>query len=397
MTGSLQKKNDHFYMVANEYEDGKRRQRWVATGLPVKGNKRRAEKMLAELLASYDVPPLEVRSSAMLFDDYIKVWLADSKKRVDEVTYAGYEHQAEHYVIPYFETRQLTLGELERKHIQAFFDEKAEHGNETGGALATGTLQKLRTIINCTLGMAVDNELISVNPCNKIKLPKPKLKVNNWLTTEQFNQFLAEMQKNNEQLYPLIRVTGFYGLRKSEALGIKWSAVDFERGVIKIQHVVVESRGVRVAKDNTKNASSNRELPMNNEIAELLRTLKTCETANRETYGNTYVENDYVFKWDNGRPYPPNSVTSKFSELLDYYGYPHMRFHDLRHSCASQMLADNWSIVDVSKWLGHATPTVTANVYSHLDQNRKQDIANSRLKPSEKPPDKPRKSVRKAC
>jgi integrase len=131
-------------------------------------------------------------------------------------------------------------------------------------------------------------------------------------------------------------------------------------------------------------------LPIGAKIRAVLTELRAKEDANREIFGNAYNENDYIFKQDNGVPFSPQFVTNKFSYLLDYCGFPHIRFHDLRHSCASQMLNDGYSIVDISKWLGHATPTVTQNIYSHLDNSRKQEIANSRLQPQEKPKSKRR-------
>ncbi|GHU94766.1 site-specific integrase [Clostridia bacterium] len=380
MTGSLHVKNEHFYMVLNTYENGKRKQKWIATGLIEKGNKTRAKVMLAKTLSEYtENKQIDTPTSATLFSTYLVHWLKTTEKTVDPVTYYGYEDTAKAQVIPYFERTKIMLENMDRKALQSYFDDKAKQGRLDGnGGLSARSLQRHKTVINCALNLAVDEELINANPCVNIKLPKIQPLNYSWFNTEQFNRFLGEIR--DEPLYPVVLFSGFYGLRKSEVLGLKWDAVDFGNNTFRIQHTVVDSHGHTVIKDKTKNISSNRELPISDKMRAVLVELKAKEDANRKLYGNIYNENDYVFKQDNGVPFSPQFVTNKFAWLLDYCGFPHIRFHDLRHSCASQMLSDGFSIFDISKWLGHATPTVTQNVYSHLDNSRKKEIANARLR-----------------
>ena len=102
MTGSLQVKNDKFYMIINLKENGKRKQKWVSTGLEVKGNKRKAEQMLREFLTSQEQVQSKPKSS-VLFSDYIRHWLTIAERRVDSVTFQGYRLMANAQVIPYFE------------------------------------------------------------------------------------------------------------------------------------------------------------------------------------------------------------------------------------------------------------------------------------------------------
>lgn len=93
---------------------------------------------------------------------------------------------------------------------------------------------------------------------------------------------------------------------------------------------------------------------------------------NREFFGDTYVENDYIFKWANGAMYDPSYISHKFGDLLRKYNLPHIRFHDLRHSCASLLLAKGCSLKDVQDWMGHADIKMTCNIYGHLDLSRKK-------------------------
>lgn len=85
--------------------------------------------------------------------------------------------------------------------------------------------------------------------------------------------------------------------------------------------------------------------------------------------------NDYILKWDDGRPFAPDYVTHRFCELLEKYGLPHIRFHELRHSCASFLINYGFTLKDVQEWLGHSDIRMTANIYSHLDVSRKKNMA----------------------
>ena len=118
MTGSLQIKNEKYYIVLNDMVNGKRKQRWIATGLTVKGNKRKAEQLLREKLAEeMQKAPLPV--SDMRLSDCIRHWLTCVQRRVDEVTYLDYLHTAEKHILPYFDASGLTLRDCTVKEAEA--------------------------------------------------------------------------------------------------------------------------------------------------------------------------------------------------------------------------------------------------------------------------------------
>lgn len=167
-----------------------------------------------------------------------------------------------------------------------------------------------------------------------------------------------------------------YGLRRSEVLGLKWDSVNLEQKSVTIKHTIVRYFYV-VEKDSTKTASSFRTYPMTEDVEQLLVKLKNCEAENKALFGKEYCQNDYIFKWADGKPYAPDYITSKFSKLLKKYNLPHIRFHDLRHSCASLLIANGFTLKDIQEWLGHSDFRITANIYAHLDTKRKADIANS--------------------
>ena len=111
------------------------------------------------------------------------------------------------------------------------------------------------------------------------------------------------------------------GLRRSEVMGLKWDSVDFFTGTLTIRHTVVQVETL-VEKDKTKNVSSRRSFPLLPEIAELLQGLKKQETENRKFFKKEYNENNYIFKWDDGRPFTPDYVTQRFSRLLEIHKMP---------------------------------------------------------------------------
>ena len=189
------------------------------------------------------------------------------------------------------------------------------------------------------------------------------------------NQGLGASSHNDaicdDPIYPLVKITALYGLRRSEVLGLKWDSVDFAAGRLTIKHTVSKVT-TAVCKDKTKNSSSRRSFPLSQEAREIFLSAKTEEQINRQLCGADYEENDYIFKWPNGKPFSPDYVSSHFAHLLRDKHMPHIRFHELRHSCASLLLNSGCTLKDVQEYMGHADIQMTANIYGHLDMQRKQ-------------------------
>lgn len=370
MTGSLQTKNGKFYMVINLYENGKRKAKWISTGLTEKGNKRRAEQMLQKTLVTYEPPK---PSENMLLSDYVRHWMQIISHKVDAVTYQGYEALANAHVLPYFDENRLTLANTTVATLQPFFDEKAISGRKDGkGGLSTSTLIALKNIINQTLKEAIRSGLITVNYCQFVILPKRERYQSMFYNVDQLNDLLDAMA--GDPLLPLVRITALYGLRRSELLGLQWDSIDFARGMLTIKHTVSKVTSV-VAKDKTKNASSHRSFPLTAEARSIFEEAKREETVNRRLFGMEYQENAYVFKWPNGTPFHPDYVSKHFALVLRKNNLPHIRFHELRHSCASLLLNSGFTLKDVQEWMGHSDIKMTANIYGHLDIGRKQGMA----------------------
>lgn len=374
MTGSLQIKNDKYYLVLNLTQQGMRRQRWISTGLSVKGNKRRAAQLLQETLQQYQQQS-GILPSSIRFSDYIRHWLEQVRRRVDEVTYQGYETLAKSHILPYFDQSGLLLQQIARADLQAYLDEKASHGRKDGkGGLSPRSIRLHKNILHQTLNEAVKNGLITSNPCQLLDLPSVPRYEAGFYTCEQLKALLRAAK--GDPLYPLIQIAILYGLRRSELLGLKWDSIDFVQKTLTVRHTVSKVTKA-VAKDKTKTASSYRSFPLTEEAALIFRQLKAEENRNRRLMGAAYQENDYLFKWPDGRPFPPDYVSHHFSRLLKNHDLPHIRFHELRHSCASLLLNSGFTLKDVQEWMGHSDISVTGNIYGHLDIARKQTLAAS--------------------
>ena len=374
MTGSLTIKNGKYYAVLNVYENGKRKKKWISTDLPEKGNKRRAEQFLREKLAEYERMEGIVHSD-IRFSDYVRIWLEQIARKVDAVTLQGYQVLADGHILPYFDESGIALSDIDHKAIQRYIDAKHQSGRLDGkGGLSPRNLKLHKNIINQTLNLAVQNKLIPANPCQFVVLPQALRYESTFYNDKQLKALFVAL--TGDPMLPLVKITALYGLRRSELLGLQWDSIDFDAGTMTIRHTVAKVTEV-VAKDKTKNASSRRTFPLTPEALEIFKAAKCQETQNRIAFGREYQENSYVFKWPDGHPYSPDYISERFRNLLKKHNLPHIRFHELRHSCASMLLAMGWNLKDVQEWLGHSDIKMTANIYSHLDVARKTNIADS--------------------
>lgn len=306
MTGSLQIKKDKYYIVINTYVGGKRKQKWMPTGLDVKGNKRRAEKLLRQELDKLELQCGYVPDDT-LFCDYIRQWLIVVEPAVDEVTFQGYELLARRHVIPYFDDLHIKLQDVDRAAIQNFLNAKFKSGRLDGkGGLSPASIKLLKNIVNQSLTEAVRDGIIPSNPCQYVTLPQQQRYQAKYYNSQQLDDLFEAIK--DEPIYPLVKITTIYGLRRSELLGLKWDSIDFESGTVTIQHTVTKVSTL-VEKDKTKNASSHRTFPMTDEARSIFVAAKESGKKYRKLFGKDYVINDYVFKWPDGRPYWAASIS----------------------------------------------------------------------------------------
>lgn len=376
-TASLQEKNGKYHIVINTKEDGKRKQKWVATGLDIKGNKKQAEKMLRDILYEIDAndgvyaKPKVVKE--ILFSEYMQVWCDEHKEELQTTTKDAYQHMLDKHIKPYFETSGVLLGAITADHLESYYDDKVEDG------LGQNTVLKHHSLIRTALKHALYEKLIPENPADSARKPKKKKFTGSYFNIDELNRLFTYVKGDKMEVVVLLTV--YYGLRRSEVLGLRWSSVDFINNVISIEHKVVrtsdeEGRTTISKEDNLKSRSSYRSLPLLSDLARFLQELKQQQLENQALYPDRYNVNnsDYVCLDKYGEIIKPDYVTHRFEKLILDNGLRKIRFHDLRHSCATLLLSLGFDMKSIQEWLGHANIQTTANIYAHVDFTKKNEM-----------------------
>ena len=378
VSGHLQEKNGLYHMVIN-YKDvnGKRVTKWVSTGLPVRGNKRKAENMLMELRQTFEpeVPPKPGEN--LLFTDFMLDWLKIVKPTLEVTSYWSYDGYV-HRVNEYFEPKKMLLNQITTKDIQDFysyiFNEKR---------LKANTVIHYHANIRKALQYAVKIGYIATNPALYVDRPKIQEYVGSFYDVDEINALLAVVKGMKIEMG--IMFAAFYGLRRSEIIGLKWSAIDFKNKTITIKHTVTETsvdgKFTMVSKDRAKNKSSMRSLPLVADFADYLTERKERQEEFKRLCGRSYNHDfdEYIYVDEMGNLTKPNFLTDNLDTVLRNNNMRKIRFHDLRHSCASVLLANGVTLKEIQEWLGHSNFSTTANIYAHLDKSSKSRSAQTMI------------------
>ncbi|MDD3303998.1 MAG: tyrosine-type recombinase/integrase [Clostridia bacterium] len=382
LTGSLQVKKGIYYAVINLYDEfGKRKPKWISTKLKEKGNKQHAKRKLQEIIAELENKNLNPKPSDdiferynnMLFCDYMKEWLESIKNSIAKTTYIGYSQVVNGKLYSYFKEKKIKLIELKPIHIMNFYEYLAEQG------LGNNTIRHYNANISKALKRAVIKEIIPSSPIDKMESIKEEQYIGDFYSIEELENLMSILNGTFIEL-PIL-ITSYYGLRRSEAVGIKWSAIDFKEKTITIKHTVGYGKvdGVTgfIFEDKTKNESSYRTLPLIPIVEELLLKHKDKQNKDKRFCGNTYDTKykDYICRNDVGELIKPGYITQKFAEILQKNNLRHIRFHDLRHSCATLLKRNGVKLEDIQQWLGHSSYQTTLR-YAHLDDEQKRESAN---------------------
>lgn len=379
ITASLQIKNNIYQVVLN-YKDiyGKRKQKWVSTGLSEKGNnKRLANQKMQEILAGFKetMNCTTSKNNEKLFTLYLKEWLLDIKNTIEENTYDSYKVIV-NKTCDYFEDKNILLNELKSADIQKFYTYL--YSKELTG----NTVLHYHNLIRKALQTALRLDLILSNPADRVERPKKEQFIGSFYSQTELNTLFSLIK--DDPLKIVIYLASFYGLRRSEVLGLKWDAFDFENKTITIKHKAIQGKKdnkiVVILKDKTKNQSSYRTLPLVDEIIVLLKEHQKQIDKNKKLCGNSYNKKylDYVCVDSVGKIFRPEYVTDHFTLIMNKNKdiLRKIRFHDLRHSCASLLLAKGIPMKEIQDWLGHSTYSTTANIYAHLEKDTKNKSAN---------------------
>ena len=376
VTGNLQTKNGKYYAVINLHdENGKRRQKWINTNLPLRGNKKAAEAFLNEQVAKYE--QVIVPYSKLTVAEYFEQWLSQMAGKVRANTYRNYCGNMQNHIIPYFQCKKILLQELTAVDLEEYYESKLQKGSKlkTEEALSPTTIKHHHQNISKALSDAVHDRLIALNPASSAKMPKQertkKFKPE-FLNTKEVDSLLVLFDGSVVELP--VRLCAFYGFRRSEVLGLKWSAIDLERRTLTIEETLQQGIGGNYT-DETQTESSTRTMPMPDSNYQLITRQRDLQNERREVMGNYYIESDYLCTWPNGQVISPNYLTKTFHSIVSKSTLPRVRLHDLRHSAATNLLEMGFNVAQVAEWLGHESPTTTLKFYSHAIKTSKMEMA----------------------
>lgn len=327
-TGYLRLKRGIWQIVFYYFdENGERHQSSESTGLPEKGNKRRAQQMLNERLEELSQQyTTALASKNVLFLTFMLDWLNDIvSHKVKISTFSQYLYVFNTYIAKYKPFYGLKLQELTPALLQSCYNAQLKAGH------SPNTVRKHHANIHKCLDYAVRMGKITLNPSIMTELPaKRKYQGAVAYTPEQLKKLLRLFR--GEPLETAVQLTVTYGLRRSEVCGLRWDAIDFDAGTIHICHTAVMNKGRVVYSDSTKTDSSNRVLPLTDNMRAYLQKVKCQQAENKELFGDAYIDSGYVCVYPNGAPIRPDYVTPHFQRRLKEIGLPVIRFHDLRHS-----------------------------------------------------------------
>ena len=340
VAGHLREKNGYYHMVLNYVDEyGKRHTPSKSTGLTVKGNKKRAEKMLSEARAAKEAE-LEARAierstgkapiGTILFTAFLLGWLEMTKKNVEETTYGAYSMGIKSKIIPYFEEHHpgLALQDVTPKHIQDYYTYELTVRGVSANTHRHANIRK-------ALQYAFKLGLIDSNPADRIERPKKEKFVGSFYEEDELNHLFEVVRGDPIELGVILGA--FYGLRRSEAVGLKWDAIDFKKKTITIRHTVtqatIDGKSKIIQKDRTKTKASYRSLPLVPPFEELLHRLKAEQELNRKLCGKSYCRKfaDYIYVNEICELVKPGYITQHFPLILQKNGMRKIRFHDLRH------------------------------------------------------------------
>ena len=391
VAGHLQEKSGYWYCVITYKSNGRPKSKWMATGLKAKGNKKRAEEklLLARILFDPAKPDQEMNlksepaqnvlknmvletpaietdndcnadKAGYWMDQLIADWLESVRNKVEKSTFAGYRHPVKNYLKPYFEDHPCLVKDLSEEYLYDYFELLYEKG------LSYKTISNHRGIISGMIRHARQLKYLKYNPLELIDPPPKSQPVENYFSAAELSDLLATV-RDTELEYPVM-ISILYGLRRSEVCGLKWDAVDFKNHIFTIRHTIEEVNNdyghMEISgKDENKNKRI-KSYPLLPQMEELLIRMKE-----RQKDQGFYKSNGYVYlDEEKGVLVSPGYITSHFRSHLEKHGFKHIRFHDLRHSCASALLADRESAVglkDIQSWLGHSDLKSTMR-YAHI-------------------------------
>jgi integrase len=288
---------------------------------------------------------------------FLASWLETTKPSIRPRTYQSYELQVRVHLSPGL--GHLPLTRLSPQQVQQFLNAKAAAG------LSPRSVAIIRAVLRLALRQAERWGMVSRNVATLVAAPRVIRREIRPLDPDQARRLLEVIDGDP---YEALYVTALaVGLRQGELLGLAWSDVDLDAGTLRVRNALQRVDGdLRLVEP--KSATSHRLVALPAVVVTALRAHRIHQLEDRLAAGARWGSDAWglVFLTSVGTPMDGHRVTRQFQELLERYGLPRQRFHDLRHACASLMLAQGVAPRVVMETLGHSQISLTLNTYSHV-------------------------------
>ena len=271
----------------------------------------------------------------------------------------------------------IKLKDIRTDHLNTLYSDLAKPGQNkrTGGGLSAKTVLEHHRLISTVLAQAEKEGLIPFNVASKTTLPKVSKKEVNYFQPEQVAAIRDALDAEPPKWRMLTHLLLITGARRGEILGVKWSAVDFGGNRVHICNNILYSPDVGIYEDTPKTVTSDRWVSLPSETMQFLRQYQIWQNTERLRLGEYYQNQDCLFAQDNGNPMHPDSVTDWLSKFSRRHDLPHINPHAFRHTMASMLYFNGVDSVSISKRLGHAQVSTTANIYAHVMESADQKNA----------------------
>ena len=387
--GSLTLKRGIYQAIVRvPMQDGSTKTIWRSTGIRegTKPKEKRENVALAQSFLNDLIQQWELKRTAKDhgFITWLDAWLEHKRHEVRENTFEMYKSFIECHIRPYFKPLNLEMKDIRKRHIEAYFNAKFDEG------LSKNTLKKHRVILAGIFDYYNDSitedegnsQVLSYNPVKRYQFPKkyhtPKY-TGKAYTPQEVNALLQVVQ--DDVIAPCVMLALFLGLRRSEALGLRWKDIDFTTDIVHIENTIVQDNtGCLIEDLHTKSETSQRDLALNSTLREYLLKLKENQESNSALLGSCYQDTGHqpyhVCVRADGTLLLPTVVSRRFTLLIKRNNLPQIRFHDLRHTSGSLLIAAGMSPKAVQEYLGHSDIETTLNIYTHTFSDQKRSVAN---------------------
>lgn len=314
-----------------------------------------------------------VQPKKLTVRDYLTDWINNYVElQLRKTSANGYKRNIEKHIIPYL--GNIELQNLTANHIDDFYTYKQKSGRLDGkGGLSQKSLLYIHRVFYEALEHAVRKHIIPRNVVKDITYKfKPKKFRNDIYDSQEIIQLLNSVRDTYMEV--AVALGGIYGMRRGEILGLKWSDIDFDNKVISINRQLVPVNNSMEFED-PKSEESIRTLPMTDEIIEILQRRKKQQEEQIQIMQGHYQDKEMIVCNDDGTLIDPRNFSKRFSSILNKHNMKHIRFHDLRHTCATLMLNSDIDLKLISNWLGHSSIGITSDIYVKVVTGSKRQMA----------------------